>query len=120
LLLGKVKGLSALNLDGNPLEHPPFEIVKQGVKAIQQYLRDEHIRRSKLSHEKVDSEDENYREEEPLDIVPDVWASSDDENDGQQRITRSPHPSAVLSRPPLIFLRKSKYSNRYIDTDFRV
>ncbi|CAF5161684.1 unnamed protein product, partial [Rotaria magnacalcarata] len=27
--LGKVKGLSALNLDGNPLEHPPLDIVKQ-------------------------------------------------------------------------------------------
>ena len=38
--LGKVKTLSALNLDGNPLIHPPFEIVKQGIKSIQQYLRD--------------------------------------------------------------------------------
>ena len=37
---GKVKTLSALNLDGNPLTHPPFEIIKQGIKSIQQYLRD--------------------------------------------------------------------------------
>jgi hypothetical protein len=37
---GKVKTLSALNLDGNPLIHPPFEIIKQGIKAIQHYLRD--------------------------------------------------------------------------------
>ncbi|UJR36924.1 hypothetical protein I4U23_029636 [Adineta vaga] len=39
--LGKVKTLSALNLDGNPLNHPPNEVIKQGIKAIQQYLRDE-------------------------------------------------------------------------------
>ncbi|CAF1277997.1 unnamed protein product [Adineta ricciae] len=39
--LGKVKTLSALNLDGNPLQHPTNEIVKQGIKAVLQYLRDE-------------------------------------------------------------------------------
>ena len=111
-----MKGLSALNLDGNPLQHPPIEIVKQGIKAIQQYLRDEHIRHSKFSHEKIVSEDE----EEQDDIVPDVWASSDDENNGQQRISRSPHvpPPIVLSRPSLIFLRKSKYFYSYIDNHF--
>ncbi|CAF1053637.1 unnamed protein product [Rotaria sordida] len=104
--LGKVKGLSALNLDGNPLVHPPLEIVKQGIKAIQQYLRNEHIR-----HSKYDSDDENYDddEEQQTDIIQDVWASSDDDNDDQQRrISRSPKPSTILSRPSLILLRKSK------------
>ncbi|CAF5203901.1 unnamed protein product, partial [Rotaria magnacalcarata] len=106
--LGKVKGLSALNLDGNPLEHPPLDIVKQGIKAIQQYLRDEHIRESKCANEKLDSDDEYYEVERQTLIVPDVWASSDDENEDQRRIARSPQPTA-LSRPSLIFLRKSKY-----------
>ncbi|CAF1486316.1 unnamed protein product [Rotaria sordida] len=109
--LGKVKGLSALNLDGNPLVHPPLEIVKQGIKAIQQYLRNEHIR-----HSKYDSDDENYDddEEQQTDIIQDVWASSDDDNDDQQRrISRSPKPSTILSRPSLILLRKSKSEASY-------
>ena len=110
--VGKLKGLSALNLDGNPLDHPPYEIVKQGIKAIQQYLRDEHIRRSKFTNEKLDSEDENYAEERDIDMVPDVWASSDEENNGQRRITRS-HATTVLSRPSLTLLGKSKYFNSY-------
>ncbi len=41
IILGKVKTLSALNLDGNPLDQPPFAIIKQGIKSIQQYLRDQ-------------------------------------------------------------------------------
>ncbi|CAF3371419.1 unnamed protein product [Rotaria socialis] len=105
--LGKVKGLAALNLDGNPLEHPPLDIVKQGIKAIQQYLRDEHIRESKCANEKLDSDDEYYEVERQTLIVPDVWASSDEENEDQRRISRSPQHTS-LSRPSLIFLRKSK------------
>ncbi|CAF0943676.1 unnamed protein product [Rotaria sp. Silwood1] len=84
--LGKLKGLSALNLDGNPLDHPPLEIVKHGIKAIQQYLRNEHIHHSKCTNQKTDSEDENYYDDEQqTNIVQDVWASSDDDNDDQQR-----------------------------------
>jgi hypothetical protein len=103
LPLGKLKGLSALNLDGNPLDHPPFEIVKQGVKAIQQYLRDE-----KDDNEKISSDHEEHR----TDNIADVWASSDEENDNSQRrkLRSPPHPPpTVLNRPSLIFLRKSKY-----------
>lgn len=73
---GKVKHLSTLNLDGNPLEYPPADIVKQGIKAIQQYLRDEYVRQDTL-----DSEDENdYEDQQQVDIVPDVWASDDEDN----------------------------------------
>ncbi|CAF1165332.1 unnamed protein product [Adineta steineri] len=53
--LGKVKTLSALNLDGNPLHHPPIEIIKQGIKAIQQYLRD----RLNSDNEALLSDDDN-------------------------------------------------------------
>ncbi len=95
--LGKVKGLSALNLDGNPLDHPPFGIVKQGIKAIQQYLRDEKIQ----SEDDDDDDDDEERE-------VDVWASSDDENDGQRRRSRSPHSTKILPRPSVLFIRKSK------------
>ena len=35
-----MKTLSALNLDGNTLDYPPFDVIKQGIKAIQQYLRE--------------------------------------------------------------------------------
>ncbi|CAF4242135.1 unnamed protein product, partial [Rotaria sp. Silwood2] len=108
----KVKGLSALNLDGNPLDHPPLEIVKQGIKAIQQYLRDEHIHRTKYTDQKFDSEDENYDEEQQTNIVQDVWASSDDDNNDQQRrISRSPQPPTFLYRPSLILLRKSNFAH---------
>ncbi len=106
--LGKVKGLSALNLDGNPLDHPPFKIVKQGIKAIQQYLRDE-----KIPCENDDDDDgDDDNEEQQADLTADVWASSDDEHDGQQRKLRSPHPTIILTRPSLIFLRKSKYKKK--------
>jgi hypothetical protein len=94
-----VKGLSALNLDGNPLDHPPFEVVKQGIKAIQQYLR----------NQSKDVEEENEEEEEEQqqqnDIIADVWASSDEENIDQQRKTRS----RIFKRPSMIFPPKSKY-----------
>ena len=115
--LGKLKGLSALNLDGNPLEHPPLEILKHGIKAIQQYLRDEHIRRSKCAHEKLDTDDETYDEERSIDMVADVWASSDDEQTGQRRLARSQYPSTRLSRPLLLRLQKSKY---FVSTDLDV
>ena len=49
LILGKVKNLSALNLDGNPLEYPPTEVIRQGIKAIQQYLRENLALNDKLS-----------------------------------------------------------------------
>ena len=39
LCSGNVRTLSALNLDGNPLKYPPFDVIKRGVKAIQNYLR---------------------------------------------------------------------------------
>lgn len=112
--LGKVKGLSALNLDGNPLDHPPLGIVKHGIKAIQQYLRDEHIRQSKCANENLDSDDEYYEEDRQTLIVPDIWASDDEDNQNQRHIPRS-QPPTVLSRPAFIFLRKSKYfdSNQY-------
>lgn len=96
LTSGNIKGLSALNLDGNPLDHPPLEIVKQGIKAIQQYLRD-----GRNLSENEDEEEDNF--------IADVWASSDDESKEQQQKSRSPHLISSLKRPSLIFLRKSKY-----------
>ncbi len=97
--LGKVKGLSALNLDGNPLDHPPFAIVKQGIKAIQQYLR----------KQSEDEDEEQQQQQQQNDIIADVWASSDEDNADQQRRTRSPHPSRILKRPSMTFFQKSKY-----------
>lgn len=112
LHLGKLKGLSALNLDGNPLDHPPMEVVKHGIKAIQQYLRDEQIRHRNSDATTLESEEESSEEEPNIDLVGDVWASSDDETDGQRRLTRSQHRN-VLSRPPLLLpLQKSKYFSR--------
>ena len=90
-MLGKVKGLSVLNLDGNPLDYPPPDIVKQGIKAIQQYLREEYILHATHTHEKLDSDDENYNEEQQMNIVPDVWASSDEDNNIQRRMARYVH-----------------------------
>ncbi len=89
-----MKGLSALNLDGNPLDHPPFEIIKQGIKAIQQYLRNQ----SEHAEEEEDEQQHN-------DSIGDVWASSDEENLAQPQKTRS----RILKRPSIIFTRKSKY-----------
>jgi hypothetical protein len=73
--IGKVKTLSALNLDGNPLVHPPFEIIKQGVKTIQHYLRDDQF----------DSDDEEQ-----------MKSTSDD--DKQRRRTTRPHSSIDLRK----------------------
>jgi len=99
---GKVKGLSALNLDGNPLDHPPLEIVKQGIKSIQEYLR-EGLNLS---------ENENEYDE----FIDDVWASdAEDENKEQQQhpqqqqqrrqqLSRSPHNNSSLK-----YLRITKY-----------
>ena len=66
-----------MNLDGNPLDHPPASIVQQGVKAIQHYLRDEHRRQLNL-----ESDDD---EEQQIDLVADVWASSDDEQQTKRK-----------------------------------
>jgi hypothetical protein len=115
--LGKVKTLSALNLDGNPLEHPPLDIVKQGIKTIQTYLREEHIRQSKFSREKLDSDDEEFDIDRHIDIVADVWASDDGDNhDDQRRITRSPAPppAPLFSRSPFL-VRKAKYFHIFIE-----
>ena len=85
-----------------------MDVVKHGIKAIQQYLRDEHIRRSKCAEEKLDSDDENYDEERLIDLVADVWASSDeDTSEHPRRLTRSPHP--LLARPSVVPTGKSKY-----------
>ncbi|CAF1211085.1 unnamed protein product [Adineta steineri] len=83
--LGTIKSLSSLNLDGNPLVDPPAEIIKQGLKAIQQYLHDEFIRQPKSSYEENDPNDDIYYEDHDADIVPDVWASDDDEKNNNQR-----------------------------------
>ncbi|CAF1615067.1 unnamed protein product [Adineta ricciae] len=100
--LGKVKHLSTLNLDGNPLEYPPADIVKQGIKAIQQYLRDEYVRQ-----ETLDSEDENdHEEQQQVDIVPDVWASDDDDGKDNQR--RKARFLSALGFEKFIDLTKTK------------
>ncbi|UJR09247.1 hypothetical protein I4U23_013493 [Adineta vaga] len=96
LELGKVKNLSTLNLDGNPLEYPPADIVKQGIKIIQHYLRDEYIRHSKSTQEQFDSEDESYPNEQ--DIVPDVWASDDDDDDGKNNQRRKTRKTKLISK----------------------
>jgi hypothetical protein len=93
-----VKGLSALNLDGNPLDHPPFEIIKQGIKAIQQYLRNQ-------SEHAEEEEEDDEQQQQHNDSIGDVWASSDEENLVQPQKTRS----RILKRPSIIFPRKSKY-----------
>ncbi|CAF3371409.1 unnamed protein product [Rotaria socialis] len=112
--LGKVKGLAALNLDGNPLEHPPLDIVKQGIKAIQQYLRDEHIRESKCANEKLDSDDEYYEVERQTLIVPDVWASSDEENEDQRRISRKPKPITKKNNQPTKTISNDPEGDAYV------
>jgi len=66
IILGKVKTLFALSLEGNPLVHPPFEIIKQGIKVIQQYLRD-----------KLSSDHELL-----------LTSSSDDDDDDQSQIAK--------------------------------
>ncbi|CAF4379405.1 unnamed protein product, partial [Adineta steineri] len=59
--LGKAKTLSALNLDGNPLHHPPIEIIKQGIKAIQQYLRDKLNSDNEALLSDDDNDDDNQQ-----------------------------------------------------------
>ncbi|CAF0833635.1 unnamed protein product [Didymodactylos carnosus] len=83
--LGKVKTLSALNLDGNPLEFPPLDVIKQGLKAIQIFLREEHIRQSKIAHRELDSDDENYDQERDISLINDIWASDDDDGNGRKQ-----------------------------------
>lgn len=113
--LGKVKGLSALNLDGNPLDHPPFEIVKQGIKAIQQYLRDQSDQNDNDNGAAAaDDEEEEEAEEEverqATEMIADVWASSDEENPRPRQRSRSPYPSRLHTRPSVMRLRNSKYN----------
>lgn len=100
---GKLKGLSALNLDGNPLDEPPAEIVKQGIKAIQQYLRNEG--KTKEEDQRTDDDDE----EPSIDMVADVWASSDDDGENQRRLTRSNHQNVLPRQSLTLSLQKSKY-----------
>ncbi|CAF4535537.1 unnamed protein product [Rotaria sp. Silwood1] len=122
--LGKLKGLSALNLDGNPLDHPPLEIVKHGIKAIQQYLRNEHIHHSKCTNQKTDSEDENYYDDEQqTNIVQDVWASSDDDNDDQQRrIARSEasYYKSAIANPLTTHLQSCIHQQRVSYSEMRM
>ncbi|CAF3384527.1 unnamed protein product [Rotaria socialis] len=87
--LGKMKQLTALNLDGNPLGHPPCYIIKQGIKAIQKCLRDT-LESNDLSSSSSSS-------------------SSDDDPDQQQQIRSSVHHAPM-------FLRKSKSETGYYDT----
>lgn len=107
-----MKGLSALNLDGNPLDHPPFEIVKQGIKAIQQYLRDQSDENGNDGEEEnvVDYVDEE-EEEQATDIIADVWASSDEDHPRPRQRSRSLYPSTLAIRPSVMRLRNSKYKS---------
>ena len=113
--VGKVKGLSALNLDGNPLDHPPFEIVKQGIKAIQQYLRDQSDHNDDDDNNNnnngadADEEEEEEVERQTTELIADVWASSDEENPRPRQRSRSPYPSRLHTRPSVMRLRNSKY-----------
>lgn len=103
-----MKGLSALNLDGNPLDHPPFEIVKQGIKAIQQYLRDQSDENENAGEEEDDDDDE----QQATDIIADVWASSDEDHPPRPRQrSRSLYPSTLVTRPSVMRLRNSKYKS---------
>ena len=84
------------------MDHPPLEIVKQGIKSIQEYLR-EGLNLS---------ENENEYDE----FIDDVWASdAEDENKEQQQhpqqqqqrrqqLSRSPHNNSSLK-----YLRITKY-----------
>jgi len=73
IILGKVKTLFALSLEGNPLVHPPFEIIKQGIKVIQQYLRDKLVSDYEFLSISSDDDDQQqtpkYPNHHPL-IVP--------------------------------------------------
>ncbi|CAF0780669.1 unnamed protein product [Rotaria sordida] len=89
--LGKVKTLSALNLDGNPLVHPPFEIIKQGIKAIQQYLRNN-----------LDSNDRSSS--------PDDDDDNDEDDDNRQRIKQVPSDRSSLLH------RNTKSETSYYET----
>jgi hypothetical protein len=111
---GKLKGLSALNLDGNPLDHPLIDVVKQGIKAIQQYLRDEYARCSNGDHlQQTDSDNDESSDKEHNGMVADVWASSDDEQHRQARSTRS-YNLIFLSCSSLIPLTTDTYFVRYV------
>lgn len=57
-----MKSLTALNLDGNPLDYPPFDIIRQGIRAVQQYLRERISSDDDLS---LSSDDEPRQEETP-------------------------------------------------------
>ena len=84
-----------MNLDGNPLDHPPADIVQQGIKAIQHFLRDEHRRQLNLESD----EDE----EQQIDLVADVWASSDDEQQAKPKSVPSSKktPASTTSKDPV-------------------
>ena len=103
-----MKGLSALNLDGNPLDHPPFEIVKQGIKAIQQYLRDQSDENENVGEEEEDDDDD---EQQATDIIADVWGSSDEDHPHPRQRSRSLYPSILPTRPSVMRLRNSKYKS---------
>ncbi|CAF1614719.1 unnamed protein product [Adineta ricciae] len=95
--LGKVKHLSTLNLDGNPLEYPPADIVKQGIKAIQQYLRDEYVRQDTFDSEDENDHEEQQQQQQQFDIVPDVWASEDDD-DGKDNQRQKARKTKIISK----------------------
>jgi hypothetical protein len=86
---GQVKTLSALNLDGNPLESPPLDVVKRGLKAIQEYF---------LNALPCPSGDDTDVEDEP-----DVWTSSENETDSptlpRQRKYVQLNSSSVFPHP---------------------
>ncbi|CAF4060492.1 unnamed protein product [Rotaria magnacalcarata] len=65
--LGKVKGLSALNLDGNPLEHPPLDIVKQeGDAYVARAHEEQRLRHMKHRNMKITEELEKVKSKELL------------------------------------------------------
>ncbi|CAF3551128.1 unnamed protein product [Rotaria sp. Silwood1] len=105
--LGKVKTLSALNLDGNPLIHPPFEIIKQGIKAIQQYLRDKFN-----ENDKSISSDDNLDDDEEVEEVEEKDNDDDDDDDDDDQHRTKLNPRHRPSLPN----RKSKSETSYYET----
>lgn len=95
--IGNLVNLTALNLDNNPLEYPPLEVVGKGLKAILEYMRDDYVKLRGASSGsdkqcviKKSSNEYSYYYDDSLG-TDDVWASDTEENsvNGRARSSRS-------------------------------
>jgi hypothetical protein len=77
--LSQLKQLTALSLIDNPIEFPPMDIIKKGLKSILQFLNNEMINHNiQQQMTNYESKSMNY---DRIDTVDDCWASDDDQDD---------------------------------------